>query len=229
MVQCNEGAEELFKCVLWLVEEGGLEWGFVFIRLLSDRVMENGENRAEKVKQAVQFLADSRVAAAPLERAVGFLQRKGLTAGEIREALNKSTKTITPEIEKLIDNPEKATTATTPAQSASPQVAQQVIPGQAPVQTLPPGTTVPMYAYAPSPTIVQPPSTRSKWKEAILWVGALSAIGLVLRELLRKYIVPIYFPEEVEGKRLKDVQTEVSEKPFLTFSRGVKEKHDGDR
>eukprot|EP00189_Rhodosorus_marinus_P011870 CAMPEP_0184741208 /NCGR_PEP_ID=MMETSP0315-20130426/4271_1 /TAXON_ID=101924 /ORGANISM="Rhodosorus marinus, Strain UTEX LB 2760" /LENGTH=349 /DNA_ID=CAMNT_0027211389 /DNA_START=638 /DNA_END=1687 /DNA_ORIENTATION=- len=160
--------------------------------------------REDKVSQAVQFLADSRVSAAPLEKAIGFLQRKGLTAGEIREALKRATKTVTPEIENLLQNPDNS------APSAGAGAASGVVQSSGAVVAAPQaGSAQPQvlyYTQPPNQSVVQP---RQTWKEAVLWAGALSGIVLTVREVLKKYVVPIYFPEEAEGKRLKDLQSEV--------------------
>mmetsp|Transcript_27004 Transcript_27004/g.105008 ORF Transcript_27004/g.105008 Transcript_27004/m.105008 type:complete len:187 (+) Transcript_27004:780-1340(+) len=160
--------------------------------------------REEKVTQAVQFLGDSRVSAAPLEKAIGFLQRKGLTAGEIREALKRATKTVTPEIENLLQNPESsAPSAAAGAASGALQTAGAVVGAPQAGSAQP---QVVYYTQPPNQSTLQP---RQTWKEAVLWAGAVSGIVLAVREVLKKYVVPIYFPEETEGKRLKDLQSEV--------------------
>ncbi|KAJ8905113.1 hypothetical protein NDN08_001623 [Rhodosorus marinus] len=160
--------------------------------------------REDKVTQAVQFLGDSRVSAAPLEKAIGFLQRKGLTAGEIREALKRATKTVTPEIESLLQNPEtSAPSAAAGAASGALQTSGAVV---AAPQTGSAQPQVVYYTQPPNQSTLQP---RQTWKEAVLWAGALCGIVLAVREVLKKHVVPIYFPEEAEGKRLKDLQSEV--------------------
>lgn len=119
------------------------------------------------VLQAVKFLADPRVQSADPRRAVEFLMGKNLTENEVRAAFSRLA----------LPFPEGKVSTTTDGPSSGSGSAPNVV-------MLPPGAQL----HVGPPT----PSTWSSW----LW-SATAVVGFIgaLRELLRRYLVPLYLRE----------------------------------
>ncbi|GJQ09889.1 hypothetical protein GpartN1_g1680.t1 [Galdieria partita] len=178
--------------------------------------------REDEVKKAVSFLEHPQVKPTAGQRKVDFLRRKGLTDDEIREAFQRAgqiypedTFTGNSEGEQL-DSAAKTTNApnnvpksVTPNEKAASQQVAQVSSDKVNANSLPSnqmslsqpgGVWVPQpFAYV-TPQVAssqQPQQKERSWSFGSIFLGAGATAGIVLaiREVLRKYVVPLYFPE----------------------------------
>ncbi|GJD08353.1 hypothetical protein Gasu2_26600 [Galdieria sulphuraria] len=179
--------------------------------------------REEEVKKAVSFLEHPQVKPTAGQRKL-FLRRKGLTDEEIREAFQRAGQTYpedtfsgNAEVEKL-DSAAKTTTVPdsvpksfAPSENTPSQQIAQVPSGKVNSNNFSSnqwtmaqpgggGVWVPQpFAYVtPQVTSPQQPQQKERsWSVGNVFLGAGAAAGLflALRELLRKYVVPLYFPE----------------------------------
>lgn len=119
------------------------------------------------VLQAVKFLADPRVQAANPQRAIDFLRGKSMTEAEVREAFKRAS----------LPYPN------------TPVGQQGFIPIDAAqrgnVVVLPPGAQL----------RVGPQRQGSSWASWFWGVTVAVAVLAAAREFLRRYLVPLYFPE----------------------------------
>ncbi|KAK4522752.1 hypothetical protein GAYE_PCTG14G0642 [Galdieria yellowstonensis] len=178
--------------------------------------------REEEVKKAVSFLEHPQVKPTAGQRKVDFLRKKGLTDEEIKEAFQRAGQ-IYPEdsfsgnVEgEKWNSPPKATATpdnlpktAVPNESVSNQQAAPAstgkvysnsVPSNPTTVTQPGGIWVPQpFAYVTPQVGVsqQPQQKSSSWSFSNVFLGAGAAAGIVLaiREILRKYVVPLYFPE----------------------------------
>jgi peroxin-14 len=133
----------------------------------SGPVSDSESLREAIVQQAVKFLTDPRVKAANPQRALDFLLGKNLTLAEIREAFRRVNREF----------------PGAPGGSAFPGAPGG--PGPSNILMVPPGSHV----------SVRHGRRGTSW--ASLFWGLTAAAGAValIRELLRRYVVPLYFPE----------------------------------
>ncbi|KAI0566544.1 peroxin 14 [Gracilaria domingensis] len=148
--------------------------------------------RESSVQQAVTFLKDPRVRSSDPSRAVAFLRQKGISDAELREAYRREGLPF-------------------------PHAVAQPLPHR----PLPPH----MYSAASSPfpgpaAPVRVVATRPSWVSVFLGLTAAAGVYTALRELLRRYVVPLYFPDAAriaEERRLREEHT------FLTQERQIAE------
>lgn len=124
--------------------------------------------REPSVQQAVTFLNDPRVKGAEPSRALGFLRSKGITENELHEAYRR------------VGMPFPAGSAPlfTPMQQPFP-------PGAAPLYPPHAGPAVPY----------RQPRRGPSWVSVFLGITAAAGIYTAVREVLRRYVVPMYFPD----------------------------------
>lgn len=129
-----------------------------------------GSVRETSVQQAVVFLSDPRVRGADLSKAAAFLRSKGVTEDEIRQAFTRSG---------LIYPP--------------PHSSGTLVTSNFPTNSVYfPNSS----AHGPPP---QPPPRSSSWWPLVFGVAAAAAVYSAGREILRQYVVPLYFPETGQG------------------------------
>lgn len=138
------------------------------------------------VQQAVNFLNDPRVKAADRSRAVTFLRGKGVTDGEIWEAFQRC------------------------GMSYPANVHPGSMPMHGPNTTgLPMAVTYdgrPHQVGLPLPRAEVPATRRPSWVSMLLGLTAAAGLYTAVREVLRQYVVPLYFPDaaraaEERGRR----------------------------
>uniref|UniRef100_A0A7S1T5W1 Peroxisomal membrane protein PEX14 n=1 Tax=Compsopogon caeruleus TaxID=31354 RepID=A0A7S1T5W1_9RHOD len=142
--------------------------------------------REAEVTNAVRFLNDTRVKAAPATRAAQFLKRKGLTKDEIEEAFRRAGREAPP------PGWENESAASAPEPSKEP-TASSGVPSQ--MIVLPKGARIVMPEEATaSDESAQMSRSRKTWN-ALVHIAAGAGVLMMIRELLKKYVVPLYFPE----------------------------------
>lgn len=132
-----------------------------------------GGVRETSVQQAVVFLSDPRVRGADLSKAAAFLRSKGVTEDEIRQAFTRSGLIYPPPHSNgtLVTSNFPANSVYFPNSGAHGR---------------------------PHP---QPPPRSSSWWPLVLGVAAAAAVYSAGREILRQYVVPLYFPDTGQGMR----------------------------
>lgn len=147
--------------------------------------------REQFVQQAVTFLNDPRVKAADLTRAVAFLQGKGVTEAEIREAFQRCALPFPPNLQS--GAPVEGSRAYgSPAVTAAPYA----YGGHRP--PLNSGGLMERFQGMPPPQPPPPPPAstgRPSWTSVLLGLTAAAGLYTAVREVLRLYVVPLYFPE----------------------------------
>lgn len=135
--------------------------------------------RESSVQQAVTFLNDPRVKSADPSAALDFLRKKGATEEELREAYRRCG----------LPFPSAPPTASLP-------------------QPLPPQLAAPFPHPHPHLVPFHPPPQRGpSWVSVFLGVAAAAGIYTAFREVLKRYVVPMYFPEAAriaEERRRQD-------------------------
>ncbi|CAN8070705.1 unnamed protein product [Agarophyton chilense] len=148
--------------------------------------------RESSVQQAVTFLKDPRVRSSDLSRAVAFLRQKGISDEELREAYRREGLPFP----HVVAHP-----------STRPPFPQHLYP-PAPLP------------FPGPPHPVRPVPTRPSWVSVFLGLTAAAGVYTAVRELLRRYVVPLYFPDAariVEERRLREENT------FLAQERHIAE------
>lgn len=141
--------------------------------------------RESSVQQAVSFLNDPRVKNSDPSRAVSFLRQKGISDVELREAYQRCGLPFP-----------------TPATALLPQLPHASFPPH------PYPIMQPNFLAAPLP--MHPSSTRPSWVSVFMGLTAAAGIYTAIRELLRRYIVPLYFPDAAriaEERRRREQHT----------------------
>jgi peroxin-14 len=133
------------------------------------------------VAQAVKFLSDPRVQAADLRRAVDFLRSKNLTEAEVRAAFDRVS----------LPFPE------TTARDELGAYGHGATPPN--VVMLPPGAQL----------HVGPP--RSTWGSFVWNIVVAAGVFAALREVVRRYVVPMYFPDLSAEERRRRESEQISE------------------
>lgn len=154
--------------------------------------------REASVQQAVTFLNDPRVQSADRDQAVVFLRTKGVTDAELCEAFRRTSQPL----------PSLLTTSTThhhPSYSY-PQTHH-------PVHVIPPPHVAPIQ---PPPHLMQPPArpARPTWVSVFMGLTAAAGLYTAVREVLKHYVVPLYFPDAariVEERRRREEHVLVSQ------------------
>lgn len=135
------------------------------------------------VLQAVNFLNNPLVKAADPAQAVSFLRTKGIHDAEIREAFRRTGLPFPTHF---------------PSAPAGPPPPMPAGPAHLPP---PPHFPHPHHPHPPIPFAPLPPPppperrTRPTWLSLVLGVAAAGGLYAATRELLRAYVVPLYFPE----------------------------------
>lgn len=136
--------------------------------------------REPSVQQAVTFLNDPRVKGAEPLRALEFLRAKGITEEELREAYRR-------------------------VGMAFPEGSAPLFPLAQP--PFPPVGTPP-YPHHLGPGVpYQQVRTGPSWVSVFLGITAAAGIYTAVREVLKRYVVPMYFPDAAriaEERRRRD-------------------------
>lgn len=135
--------------------------------------------REPSVLQAVTFLNDPRVKGSDPSRALDFLRSKGITEDELREACRR---------------------VGTPFPHAAAPPFQHL-------QPLPSGGLPHYPPHLMPPVPYQQQRRGPSWVSVFLGITAAAGIYTALREVLRRYVVPMYFPDAArvaEERRRRD-------------------------
>lgn len=150
---------------------------------------QNASIREPFVRQAVSFLSDKRVQTADPSKALTFLRQKGVSEDELREAYRRVG---IPFPSSHVDMPSQQTALAYPTnyQHAT----------QYPLQAT-------QFANYP------PPARRTSWFNVFLGLTAAAGLYTAVREVLKRYIVPMYFPDAAriaeERRRREDQASEI--------------------
>lgn len=135
--------------------------------------------REPSVQQAVTFLNDPRVKSADQSKAIDFLRRKGVNDDELREAYRRCSLPLPNEIAQV------PYSYTGPNPNGMPHV--------------PPNGIMHPHSYAPQPPPLPPQrAARPSWLSVFFGLTAAAGLYTAVREVLRTYVVPLYFPEANE-------------------------------
>lgn len=138
--------------------------------------------REDSIRQATNFLNDPRVKGSDTSKALTFLRGKGITEDELREAYRRC---------------EVPFPSTAPAPFVPPPFPYSAPP-------------FPPYAGPVVPFQPPPPQARTSWISLFWGITAAAGVYAALRELLKRYVVPMYFPEAAriaEERRRRDELT----------------------
>ncbi|KAF5098389.1 hypothetical protein DV451_003402 [Geotrichum candidum] len=130
------------------------------------------ELREDLIESAVIFLKDEKVASAPLNKKIEFLEEKKLTHEEIQEALRRA-------------NDSSASTSTT-SNSPSPRSAHVT----SPVVAAPP----PLPAYSHLSYAVPPQPPKRDWKDYFIMATVSVGVTYGLYQVAKRYILPSILP-----------------------------------
>ncbi|KAA8498804.1 Peroxisomal membrane protein PEX14 [Porphyridium purpureum] len=173
------------------------------------------EVREDQVAMAVSFLNDARVKEAPAARCVAFLKRKALNDSEIREAFKRVGREYPEEAEvERSETQMKQSAAVAAAAAANPPHSAPVMPyAQQPALMIPQGAQLRLeYPGEAQRQLAVATNSRTKnWMIGVLSAGSAVGALMVLRELLRKYVVPLYFPEESSAPAARAEQEKATE------------------
>eukprot|EP00184_Porphyridium_aerugineum_P004161 CAMPEP_0184695882 /NCGR_PEP_ID=MMETSP0313-20130426/3366_1 /TAXON_ID=2792 /ORGANISM="Porphyridium aerugineum, Strain SAG 1380-2" /LENGTH=636 /DNA_ID=CAMNT_0027154409 /DNA_START=51 /DNA_END=1961 /DNA_ORIENTATION=+ len=192
-----------------------------------------------QIQMAVSFLKDDRVKSAPAARCVAFLKRKNLNKEEIKEAFRRVGRDLPDdtEVEKSEEQMKQAVASQSQLPSGTiakdnlsgtqyqppPVSAYAAAPAAIPQQVLmiPPGSQI----HLVHPGMQSPDSKKQlvaavkpqmeRWKTWLLVSSGVFGGVVVLRELLKKYVVPLYFPDAVDSSsssKAKKLQEEQFQK-----------------
>lgn len=143
--------------------------------------------RESFIQQAVTFLNDPRVRGADPNAALDFLRKKGITEDELREAYRRSGVPFPSQLASSF-----------PAQANTPLAAQYF------------HTTAQL-----TPFQQAGPARGASWLSVFFGITAAAGIYAALREVLKRYVVPLYFPEAArvaeERRRRDEVSWQVQE------------------
>ncbi|CAE7146871.1 unnamed protein product [Rhizoctonia solani] len=117
-------------------------------------------DRRELVKNAVEFLSDSKIQAAPLTKRISFLESKGLTTAEIEDAIAQSASS--------------STTSRPSSVYSAPSAPQGSFAFQPP----------------PTAMVAPPPIPQRDWRDYFIMALVSGGLMYGLTALARKYVVP---------------------------------------
>ena len=148
--------------------------------------------RETSVQQAVSFLNDPRVKAADPTKAISFLRKKGVTDDELREAYRRCGLPQPAELTNGFNQQNNNATLSFPATSTpfQPNHSQ-------------------LYPH-PNNQLYQPQQQRSSWFSLFLGITAAAGLYAAVREVLKRYVVPLYFPDAAriaEERRRREEHT----------------------
>lgn len=167
----------------------------------------NGANptsvRETSVQQAVSFLNDPRVKAADPAKAISFLRQKGVTDDELREAYRRCGISQPAELTNGFNQQNNT------AQLSFPAASTQFQPNH------------PQLYPHPNNQLYQPQQQRSSWFSLFLGITAAAGLYAAVREVLKRYVVPLYFPD---AARIAEERRKREEHTFYTQERQIGKK-----